>query len=85
MRIESSYFCGTYDPTKTYSYGDVVFINGEPHVWINSTFEPIACPSSGIIEEEKTMKKLQCPCCGAPLIRFGSDYKCEYCGMIYGG
>lgn len=78
------FFCGTYDPTRTYSDGDVVFLDGDTLVWINGAFEPIGCPSSETKEDEKPMKKLQCPCCGAPLIRVGTEYKCEYCGMIYG-
>lgn len=29
------------------------------------------------------MKTLTCKCCGAPLVRKGGMYKCEYCGTLH--
>ena len=29
------------------------------------------------------MEERKCKCCAAPLIRYGADWKCEYCGTVY--
>lgn len=75
-------FMGNFDETKDYRIGDIVFRDDSYYVFDGDKFQEVG----NILDEplyEKEITPDKCKSCGAPLIRYKSQIRCEYCGTTY--
>ena len=75
-------FIGNFDSAVKYNIGDIVMKDDSYYIFDGNEMQEVG----NILDEplyEKEIMPEKCSSCGAPLIRYNGQIRCEYCGTGY--
>lgn len=78
-------FMGNFDSAVKYNIGDIVMKDDSCYMFDGNKMQEIG-EVGNVLDTplyEKEIMPEKCSSCGAPLIRYNGQIRCEYCGTSY--